>query len=340
VCDKRAAPPARDARATVRGTSAHGASLGSRDPSRHVVKASRAAVRESSISLALDRVEGCVVTRARDEVAVEEPLEIRVEADVAAGGPARTRRTVAVTMRTPGEDDELAAGFLFTEGIVRDLRDIVGLRHDGATHGDDAFRNAILVDLAPGVAVDFARLNRLFPTTSACGVCGKLSAQAIRTRAAFTVRREGPHLDAALVHGLPEALRASQAVFARTGGLHAAALFDPAGRVIAYREDVGRHNAVDKLLGAALLAQNPDQARIPLDAHVLVLSGRASFELVQKAAMAAISVIVAVGAPSSLAVELAEECNITLCGFVRSGRFNIYAAPWRVRGLESKEVPS
>jgi FdhD protein len=235
----------------------------------------------------------------QDLVAVEEPLEIRL------GG-----RPVAVTMRTPGHDEELALGFCVSEG----------LRPEQARLPDDLGANAVEVD-APGF--DPARLQRSFYTTSSCGVCGKGALEAVAVDAP---RVEGDlRVPASLLTRLPERLRSAQEAFAVTGGLHASGLFDLSGELLCLREDVGRHNALDKVVGWAFL-----QGRLPLTETVLCLSGRLSFELVQKAAVAGCPILVAVGAPSSLAVELGRDRGITLCGFVRDGRLNIYSEPWRV----------
>jgi FdhD protein len=235
-----------------------------------------------------------------DEVAAEEPLEIRVN-----GEP------VAVTMRTPGHDEELALGFCLSEGI----------RPVAATPPADLAANTVEVD-APGF--DPAALARSFYTTSSCGVCGKGALEAVaveapRVESDLTVAAE-------LLGDLPRRLREGQAAFAATGGLHATGLFDAVGGLVALREDVGRHNALDKVIGRAFL-----DGVLPLGRHVLCVSGRLSFELVQKAAVAGCPILVAVGAPSTLAVELARDRGITLCGFVRDGRMNVYTEPWRVR---------
>jgi FdhD protein len=236
-----------------------------------------------------------------DLIAVEEPLEIRI------GG-----RPVAVTMRTPGHDEELALGFCLSEG----------LQPSGARLPDDLAANTVEVD-APGF--DPARLQRSFYTTSSCGVCGKgaleaVSVEAARIESLLTVT-------AALVSALPDRLRGAQAAFAATGGLHATGLFDREGELLCLREDVGRHNALDKVVGWAFVT-----GRLPLADALLCVSGRASFELVQKAAVAGCPVLAAVGAPSSLAVALAADRGITLCGFVRGGRLNVYTEPWRIEG--------
>jgi FdhD protein len=237
----------------------------------------------------------------RDRVAVEEPLEIRI------GG-----RAVAVTMRTPGHDEELALGFCLSEG----------LRPAGARVPDDLAANTVDVD-APGF--DPARLQRSFYTTSSCGVCGKGALEAVAVDAPRVESQLRVPLS--LVAALPDRLRDAQAAFAVTGGLHATGLFDAGGSLLCAREDVGRHNAFDKVIGWAF-----GRGLLPLSDSMLCVSGRLSFELVQKAAVAGCPVLVAVGAPSSLAVSLASDRGITLCGFVRDGRANVYTEPWRIAG--------
>jgi FdhD protein len=261
------------------------------------------------------RVEGARTTERLDELAVEEPLEIRLACDQ---DRRRVRRGISVTMRTPGHDRELAVGFLFTEGLIESPDQVANVEDWGPG-------NVVRVELNPGVAVDLQRLERHFFAASSCGVCGKASLEAVRVRPRSEPIPGRPAVAVEVIEGLPGTLRAAQGAFDRTGGLHASALFDPSGRLIDLREDVGRHNALDKLIGAAFLAGNT-----PIRDGVLLVSGRASFELVQKAAVAGIPVLAAVGAPSSLAVELAGELGMTLVGFVRPDRFNIYAGPDRI----------
>jgi FdhD protein len=222
-------------------------------------------------------------------------------------------------MRTPGHDAELAVGFLFTEGILVEREQVAGVHRCRAG-------NVARVELRPGVAVDLTRLERHFYTSSSCGVCGKASLEAVRVQARHRPSADRPAVEAAVIHRLPEALRAAQTVFDRTGGLHASALFDPRGNLLCLHEDVGRHNALDKLIGAQFLA-----GRTPLLDSILLVSGRASFELVQKAAVAGIPILAAVGAPSSLAVSLAREHGLTVLGFVRQDRFNIYCGGERLQ---------
>lgn len=263
-------------------------------------------MKRNILTVPVRKVNGASVSTEQDLLAVEEPLEIRLG-----------ERNVAITMRTPGNDEELAAGFLFTEGIITDRGLISSIQ--------ETARNVIRISLRDESSIDFDRLERHFYLSSSCGVCGKASIQAIENAGCRMLPRDRPKIDARVLHTLPEALRPKQAVFDRTGGLHAAALFDSTGRLLNVREDVGRHNAVDKLIGSAFLS-----GATPLDDHVLLVSGRASFELVQKALMGGIGVLAAVGAPSSLAVEVALRFGMTLAGFVREGRFNLYSGEWRI----------
>ena len=260
--------------------------------------------------------------KTSDALAIEEPLEIRLE-----HGPADERKVqnVSVTMRTPGDDAELALGFLFTEGIIQQQSDTNSIEHCFIACAENK-ENVIQVNLREDIVPNLRNTERNFYTTSSCGVCGKGSIAAIRTVSAFEDNKSDEnHISADTLYLLPAILQKRQEVFADTGGLHASALFDSTGELILVREDVGRHNALDKLIGAVLTEQ-----MLPLDKHVLLLSGRASFELVQKAAMAGINIIAAVGAPSSLAVQLAEEFKITLVGFLRGKRFNVYTQPQRI----------
>jgi FdhD protein len=257
---------------------------------------------------------------ADDVLAVEEPLEIRI--GFAEKGK-RNHQAISITMRTPGDDFELATGFLFTEGILKSAEQVDGVKHCGR-FGQVGFKNTVRVDLKDDVIVDFKKLERHFYTTSSCGVCGKTSIEALQT-GATKIENDDFVIESELIHELPQKLLENQSVFERTGGLHASALFDKNGNLTIVREDVGRHNALDKVIGANFL-----ESKTPLDDKILLLSGRISFELVQKTLMAGIPIIIAVGSPSSLAVELAEEFNITLVGFVRDGRFNIYTGKHRI----------
>ena len=256
------------------------------------------------------RWDGEAAREVADEVAREEPLEIRV------GG-----RPVSVTMRTPGHDAELAAGFLLSEGIVRRKGDVVSIRPCRRKGGD----NALDVRLDPGLGVDLAGLTRHVFASSSCGICGKATIEAVHGRFPPIELGSDLRVDGRLLATYPDVMQASQVTFGRTGGLHAAALFDRAGKLLLLREDVGRHNALDKVVGACLL-----NGPFPLDEHVLVVSGRTSFEIMQKALAARIAVVAAVSAPSSLAVEFAVEGGQTLVGFLREGRMNIYAHPVRI----------
>jgi FdhD protein len=272
------------------------------------------------LTVPVQKIEGDSSAPVQDLLAVEEPLEIRLG-----------DRSVSITMRTPGHDFELAAGFLFSEGILHDAAEISEIRWSHIENGNPRqLGNSVTVDLKPGVAVDFDRLERHFYTTSSCGVCGKASIEAVieatEAQGCPALPRNAPVVAASVIHSLPETLRRQQAVFERTGGLHAAALFDPQGKLQLLREDVGRHNAVDKLIGAEILA-----GHMPLENRLIFVSSRASFELVQKALMAGIPILAAVGAPSSLAVETAQRFHMTLLGFVRDGRFNIYSGASRIQ---------
>ena len=267
------------------------------------------------------RVRDGTVHADEDRLAVEEPLEIRLQYTV--GGAPRLRQ-IAVTMRTPGHDAELAVGFLVSEGIVRHAAEVEGTLHCPITDRQTS-HNVLTVRLAPDVAFDAKRLERNFYTTSSCGVCGKTSLEALAIENPPVLPEHAPRLNPELIPRLPATLRAAQDVFEQTGGLHAAALFTSSGTLLRVREDVGRHNAVDKLVGSFLF-----EGRLPLSDGILLVSGRTSFELAQKALMAGVPVLAAVSAPSSLAVGLAEAFGMTLLGFVRDGRFNIYAGAHRL----------
>ena len=259
------------------------------------------------------------VTHRGDLVAVEEPLEIRV---IAEDRGRRRRQSIAVTMRTPGHDRQLAAGFLVSEGVVRRRHDIYSIEHCEDEEPPDT--NLIDVTLNPGVQVDLDRLSRNVFVSSSCGVCGKASIEAVR-EACEALPPDALQIAPEDLLRLPGSLGEAQTGFGHTGGLHAAGLFDLTGRLTALFEDVGRHNALDKLIGELLLKES-----LPAANKVLMVSGRASFELVQKALLAGIPLLAAVGAPSSLAVELAAEYGMTLVGFLRHDRFNVYAGSERV----------
>jgi FdhD protein len=254
-----------------------------------------------------------------DWVAVEEPLEIRL--GFLENGK-RTHKAISITMRTPENDFELAAGFLFTEGILQTRDQIISIKHCGKFPNN---QNTVRIEFSDKTSIDFAKLQRNFYTTSSCGVCGKSSLESLATGATAIEQMDFPRVESNIINQLSSKVRNAQEVFEATGGLHAAALFNISGELIDIKEDVGRHNAVDKLIGSQFL-----KGEIPLDDKILFLSGRASFELLQKAVMAKISIVCAVGAPSSLAVEAAKEFGVTLLGFIRDGRFNIYCGEQRL----------
>jgi FdhD protein len=272
--------------------------------------------------LRVTRYRGGERERSRDTLVVEEPLEIRVSWVPAAGGP-RQVEPLAVTMRTPGDDFELVAGFLHGEGIVSRTEDLLELTY---CRGDEAQEyNTVEARLRAGVTFDLERMRRNVYATSSCGVCGKASLDAVHALGCRRLPEGDFRVEAALLPELPELLRTRQDAFDRTGGLHAAGLFGREGACLGVREDVGRHNAVDKVLGDAFLHR-----RLPAAEAVLVVSGRASFELVQKAVMAGVPMLVAVGAPSTLAVDLAARFSQTLVGFARDGGCNVYTGEERV----------
>jgi FdhD protein len=248
--------------------------------------------------------------KAKDVLAAEEPLELRVRG-----------RGIAVTMRTPGQDDELAAGFLLSEGVIRTRSEIAAM---GPCLQSDAPQNTLNIFLARGVKVDFKRLTRHVFASSSCGLCGKASIDAVRQQ--FPAIESNLRVSMKVLTRLPETMRTAQSTFNATGGLHAAAIFDAAGGLVALREDIGRHNAVDKVIGYGLL-----NGKLPFDGHVLLVSGRASFEIMQKALAARIPIVCSISAPSSLAVEFARENGQTLVGFLRQQSLNVYSGPERIR---------
>ena len=282
------------------------------------------------VTAPVERWHGSLHEMARDELAMEEPLEIRVHTgrldDI---GVTTETETLAVIMRTPGQDDELAAGFLYSEGLLAGRHELIGLQPGSDADGLPS-DNVLEVLTAPGVDLagraHASGYSRQFAVNASCGVCGKNSVAAVCTMLP-PLPHDGFSLSPVVLYGLPERLRARQQVFSHTGGLHAAGIFDASGTLLALREDVGRHNAVDKLVGRALL----DDA-LPLHERILLVSGRLSFEIVLKAAVARIPILAAVSAPSSLAVDLAEASGITLAAFLRGERVNVYTHPWRVHG--------
>lgn len=264
----------------------------------------------------IKKINTASVVEMEDLLAAEEPMELRL----LMGPPDdRTQKNLSVTMRTPGNDAELALGFLFTEGIIQSAEDVIDVRH---LPGDE---NVIVATLHESVIPDIQQMERHFYTTSSCGVCGKSSIDAVKVVQNRSFPSNHFTVAAEMLYGLPDQLAQVQEVFENTGGLHASALFDLSGNNLIVREDVGRHNALDKVIGAML-----NKNEVPLHEHVLLLSGRASFELIQKAAMAGIRLVAAVGAPSSLAVQLARDQEITLIGFLRAERFNIYSGEQRI----------
>lgn len=258
-----------------------------------------------------------------DLLAVEEPLEIRIGYG---NNAERKQQNIAVTMRTPGADLELATGFIFTEGIVNSINQIESIRHCEDLGKEEEKGNVVRVELKQDVRVSLKSIERNFYTSSSCGVCGKTSIDSIKTQQCFSISIESKMVSSDVLKILTYMVGKEQTVFKHTGGLHASALFDLSGNLLLLREDVGRHNALDKLIGNQFMSNN-----LPLKERILWLSGRLSFELVQKAAMAAIEIVVAVGAPSSLAVQLAKETGITTIGFLRSDSFNIYSHPERIK---------
>lgn len=275
-------------------------------------------IRVRTAGVAVWKMKGRTGELTSDLVAIEDPLEIRL---VTTGPEGIVERRLAVTMRTPGNDVELALGFLSAEGIIRTFNDVERVRHSATT------ANVLTVTLRAAPIVDTTRLLRYSFTSSSCGVCGKTSLEALDLMRPVELNKREGYLDPEVIGRLPGALRDAQPVFERTGGLHAAGLANEECVILDTREDVGRHNAVDKLVGSLMMRDG-----LPCSQGILVVSGRASFELVQKALVAGFPVMAAVGAPSSLAVELARSSGMTLCGFVRGRRFNVYTHPGRLRG--------
>jgi FdhD protein len=294
----------------------------------------------SASSITVARVKNDIPELVGDTLAVEEPLEIQLEYG---SGSARRTKSITVTMRTPGHDEELAAGFLLTEGLLEDSAQILRTDSVATAAPDDDDRtalpasgtgNIVRVSLAPDVPVRTATLERNFYTTSSCGICGKASLLALRS-VCPPRRRNHLLVTAETIYALPNQLREAQPVFAATGGLHGAGLFSASGQFVLSREDVGRHNAVDKLLGNQFLLD-----AVPLRDKILMLSGRVSFELMQKAVMAGVPMVVAVGAPSSLAVKVAQDFDIILVAFLRDRRFNVYHGLSHLTGLQTSETPA
>ncbi|RYE29384.1 MAG: formate dehydrogenase accessory sulfurtransferase FdhD [Sphingobacteriaceae bacterium] len=275
-------------------------------------------LRTAATPLTIIKVEEFSSFKTEDFLAAEEPLEIRLGYGSAQN---RVQKSISVTMRTPGNDFELAVGFLFTEGIIENIAQVASIKHCNGLQ-----ENVVRVELINDLELDLSKLERNFYTTSSCGVCGKSSIDAVKTVCRL------PELDSdkllfssEVIYRLPDLLRQNQTIFDHTGGLHGCALFDQNGKLLLAREDVGRHNALDKLIGATL-----QQKLFPLNNYLLLLSGRASFELIQKAYMAGIKLVAAVGAPSGLAVQMADDAGITLIGFLRGERFNIYCGEQRI----------
>lgn len=266
----------------------------------------------------IQRRDGGSVSSTDDIVVTEEPLEIRL-----GHGPELDRKEVrlSVTMRTPGHDEELALGFLFTEGIITDAAHVLRVAYCENVKKEER-GNVVRVELHPSIDLDPAKWQRNFYTTSSCGVCGKSSIDAVRTQCTVPLGK-APKLDQSIITSLPDRMREAQTVFKHTGGIHAAALFNEKGELLVLREDVGRHNAVDKVIGAMLVPRTNQQPTT--NNHILLVSGRAGFELVQKCVMAGIPAMAAVGAPSSLAVQMAKDSGLLLIGFLRGDRFNVYS---------------
>lgn len=275
----------------------------------------------SSLAIKISKVSDEKRTEQQDRVAVEEPLEIQLGSESAAGAAAKS---ISITMRTPGDDRELALGFLLTEGVIQSANQVLSVTHSGPA-AENGLKNTIRVELQTDVDVDLDKLERHFYTTSSCGVCGKASLDALHVSGVESLGQHATTFSRDVIVALPDRVRAQQPLFSATGGLHAAAVFTADGEIVIVKEDVGRHNATDKVIGALLTS-----GQLPGNAFGLLVSGRASFELMQKALVAGIPFLAAVGAPSSLAVETARKFDMTLVGFLRDGTFNIYAGAARI----------
>jgi FdhD protein len=277
----------------------------------------------------IKRLDGSKARTQPDFVVVEEPLEIKLIIGQLSAQDSQAvtqeEKALSITMRTPGNDVNLAVGFLFSEGIIKNRQEL-----EHITQGNDPNGNVIIAKLQPSVSVDLVKLERHFYTTSSCGVCGKTSMEAVEKQCNIELPKTQWKIEPHILYTLPDILRAQQSNFDQTGGIHGCGLFDLGGNLIQTSEDVGRHNALDKLIGHFVMSSPEAADQIPLCNHILLLSGRISFELVQKAAMAGIRFIAAVGAPSSLAIDLADEMGITLIGFLRGERCNIYTHNQRV----------
>jgi FdhD protein len=276
----------------------------------------------STKQILIEKIKENTLSLSKDTLSIEEPLEIRLSYF---DQGKRIQKNVSITMRTPGDDPDLALGFLFTEGIISSFQEIKSVYQDSDCSSDK--QNKITVELHDGVIPNLGNSDRNFYTTSSCGVCGKSSIDSIKTVNSFC-KNLPPSFSVPvdILYNLPSTLKAVQEGFSQTGGIHASGLFDLEGKLLSFQEDVGRHNALDKLIGKAL-----KDGMLPLNNHLLLLSGRASFELIQKAAMAGFKFVAAIGAPSSLAVDLAEEFGVTLIGFLKEDRMNIYCGSERVK---------
>ena len=275
----------------------------------------------SALPTEVTQIDGDVRSTKLDLLSVEEPMEIRLGYGPEDG---REQKSLAITMRTPGHDFELALGFLFTEGIIEGMEQIQNIVYCTDDETGELTDNVVRVELSPTLKIEWSQFERNFYTNSSCGICGKASIESLESFCPTKVS-SNIKVNDAIIHGLSDKMRVKQNVFEHTGGLHGSAVFDQNGELLMMREDIGRHNAVDKIVGASLF-----QKMLPLESHILMLSGRCSFELMQKAILARILIIVAIGASSSLAVNTAQEYGVTLLGFTRNNSFNIYSHPERI----------